>query len=243
MTDLLLFTLFALLCEIIGTVGGFGSSILFVPLASIVFPRGLVLGLTSILHVFSNVSKIVLFWKHINRRILILFGITSVVFTVVGALITTSLDDQLAKWILGIFLILFSLFFLLFPTIILPASATNALAGGSLAGFAAGFLGTGGAIRGMSMAAFNLPKDVFVGTSAAIDFGVDFSRMFIYAGHGFMEEANWSYIVALFITSWVGTWIGKWILGRISQNTFKRIVLMLILAVGIATIVGASQSS
>jgi len=239
MIDHLLFALFALLCEVIGTVGGFGSSILFVPLASLVFPRGLVLGLTSILHIFSNISKIVLFWRHINRKLLLLFGITSLVFTIIGALLTGTFDADIAQWVLGIFLVGFSLFFLIFQSITLPASAANALTGGSLAGFAAGFLGTGGAIRGMSMAAFNLPKDVFVGTSAAIDFGVDFSRMFIYAGHGFMEDAKWSYVLILLVTSWTGTWLGKRILKHISQTQFKRIVLFLILGIGLTTIIGA----
>ncbi|MFN8699128.1 MAG: sulfite exporter TauE/SafE family protein [Flavobacteriales bacterium] len=236
----ILFALFALICEIIGTVGGFGSSILFVPLASLVLPRGLVLGLTSILHVFSNLSKIFFFYKHINRRILLLFGIPSVLFTIVGAWITTSIGEESAQWLLGIFLVVFSLLFLLFPALIIPANKINAIAGGSLAGFAAGFLGTGGAIRGMTMAAFDMPMDVFVGTSAAIDLGVDFTRMLIYAGHGFMEDALWSYVVILFIASWAGTWIGKLILDKMTQEQFKRVVLLLILAIGLTTLAGAA---
>lgn len=240
MTDLLLFALFALACEIVGTVGGFGSSILFVPLASLVFPRGLVLGLTSILHVFSNTSKIILFRRHIDKKVLLLFGVASIVFTVVGAFLTTALNETVAEWLLGSFLVLFSSIFLLVPRIVIPPSRWNAMAGGSLAGFAAGFLGTGGAIRGMSMAAFNLPKDVFVGTSAAIDFGVDLSRMFIYAGHGFMADALWSYILVLFMASWLGTWLGKLILERMTQQQFKRTVLLLILVIGIATLAQAA---
>jgi uncharacterized membrane protein YfcA len=236
----ILFALFALICEIIGTVGGFGSSILFVPLASLVLPRGLVLGLTSILHVFSNISKIFFFYKHINRRMLLLFGIPSVLFTIVGAWITTSIGEEFAQWLLGIFLVVFSLLFLLFPALIIPANKVNAIAGGSLAGFAAGFLGTGGAIRGMTMAAFDMPMDVFVGTSAAIDLGVDFTRMLIYAGHGFMEDALWSYVVILFIASWAGTWIGKLILNKMTQEQFKRVVLLLILAIGLTTLAGAA---
>jgi uncharacterized membrane protein YfcA len=236
----ILFALFALICEIIGTVGGFGSSILFVPLASLVLPRGLVLGLTSILHVFSNLSKIFFFYKHINRRILLLFGIPSVLFTIVGAWMTTSIGEESAQWLLGIFLVVFSLLFLLFPALIIPANKINAIAGGSLAGFAAGFLGTGGAIRGMTMAAFDMPMDVFVGTSAAIDLGVDFTRMLIYAGHGFMEDALWSYVVILFIASWAGTWIGKLILDKMTQEQFKRVVLLLILAIGLTTLAGAA---
>ena len=52
------FTVIALICEIIGTVGGFGSSVFFVPVAQFFFSLKIVLGLTAILHVFSNLSKI-----------------------------------------------------------------------------------------------------------------------------------------------------------------------------------------
>jgi uncharacterized protein len=238
--EYVVFGLFTVACEIIGTVGGFGSSVIFVPLASFFLPRSLVLGLTSILHVFSNTSKIILFWKHIDKRLLLLFGVTSLLFTVIGAYLTVSLDIDSGKWIMGIFLILFSLLFILYPELIIPPTKLNAAVSGSMAGFAAGLIGTGGAIRGMAMAAFNLPKDLFVGTSAAIDFGVDLSRMFIYAGHGFMEEATWAYILVLFMASWIGTWIGKLLLLKIPQDLFKRIVLLLILTTGIATLLDVS---
>jgi uncharacterized membrane protein YfcA len=64
--------------------------------------------------------------------------------------------------------------------------------------------------------------------------------MLIYAGHGFMEDALWSYVVILFIASWAGTWIGKLILNKMTQEQFKRVVLLLILAIGLTTLAGAA---
>jgi uncharacterized protein len=54
------------------------------------------------------------------------------------------------------------------------------------AGLLAGHIGTGGAIRGLVLAAFNLEKGVFVATSAAIDSGVDLSRMIIYLRNNYL---------------------------------------------------------
>jgi hypothetical protein len=45
-----------------------------------------------------------------------------------------------------------------------------------LSGFSAGLLGAGGAIRGLTMAAFNLEKSKFVTTSAMINFMIDSIR-------------------------------------------------------------------
>ena len=51
-----LFYFLALIAEILGTLSGFGSSILFVPLASYFFDVKEVLGITAMFHVFSNLS-------------------------------------------------------------------------------------------------------------------------------------------------------------------------------------------
>jgi hypothetical protein len=64
-----IFFLLALFAEIIGTISGFGSSILFVPLASLVFNFKIVLGITAVFHVFSNLSKIFLFRTGIDKKI------------------------------------------------------------------------------------------------------------------------------------------------------------------------------
>jgi uncharacterized membrane protein YfcA len=50
-------------------VSGFGSSILFVPLASMFLDFKLVLGITAVFHVFSNLSKIYLFQSGIDKKL------------------------------------------------------------------------------------------------------------------------------------------------------------------------------
>src|SRR5438045_5300774 len=114
------FTVIALICEIIGTVGGFGSSVFFVPIAQFFFSLKIVLGLTAILHVFSNLAKIILFRKHINYRLLLLFGIPSMIAVIIGAWIVTKTDLKYGQLLLSIFLVLFSIFFYLKPNFILP---------------------------------------------------------------------------------------------------------------------------
>ncbi|MCX6166502.1 MAG: sulfite exporter TauE/SafE family protein [Sphingobacteriales bacterium] len=235
-----LFFLFALVCEIIGTLGGFGSSVLFVPLANFFFAASLVLSLTSILHVFSNTAKLWLFRKTISKHLFILYGIPSLLFTLLGAYLTKVYSFSYLEWALAIFLLLFSGLFLLFPKIQLKANNSTALVSGSLAGFMAGFTGTGGAIRGISLVAFNLEKNLFVGTSAAIDFGVDFSRMFIYYYNGFFEIDYMYYIPLLVIASFLGSYIGKQLLNKISQEVFKKIVLGLILLISISMLIKLS---
>jgi uncharacterized membrane protein YfcA len=231
------FTLLTLVCEIIGTVGGFGSSVFFVPVAQFFYDFKIVLGLTAVLHVFSNLAKIIFFYKHINRRLFWLYGIPSIIMVILGAMLVTHINIQIAEYALSAFLILFSLFFFLNQKFQLKANNANAITGGSVAGFAAGLLGTGGAIRGASMAAFNLEKNVFVGTSAAIDMGVDLSRTVIYLDNGFVGKEHLYVVFILLAVSFIGSYIGKLILNHIEQEMFRRIVLGLIFIIGIFTLV------
>jgi uncharacterized protein len=192
--------------------------------------------LTSILHNFSNVSKIALFRRTINYRLLLLFGIPSLLLTIAGALLTRYVDIRYAETGLALFLIFFSLLLLLKPSLVLPVNSASAIATGSLAGFFAGFTGTGGAIRGIGLAAYNLEKNFFAGTSAAIDFGVDFSRFFIYLKNGFFQSSYYWYIPLLFLASFTGSWLGKIVLAHIPQHVFKKIVLVFILLIGLAMV-------
>lgn len=234
-----LFFLIALLSEVVGTVAGFGSSVFFVPLASFFFDFHQVLALTSILHVFSNAAKLVFFGKHIQLRLLLLLGIPSIAAVIAGAYLSTKLTLRFDELILGLFLILLSLFLLRNPSARISASRFNAITAGGVAGFLAGLIGTGGALRGLALAAFDLEKGVFVATSAGIDSGVDFSRMIIYLRSGYLAPKSLIYITGLLVIAFVGSYIGKLSLTHIHQKHFRRIVLGFVLLIGLITLARA----
>jgi uncharacterized membrane protein YfcA len=231
------FLLLALLAEIVGTIGGFGSSVFFVPIGNFYFDFYSVLGLTAVFHVSSNLSKIVLFKKGLDKRLLVYIGIPSVLFVIIGGILSKFGNDLWLKIILGVFLIVFSLFFLIKKEIIVMPSNKNAIYGGSLSGFSAGLLGTGGAIRGLTMAAFNLEKNAFIATSAFIDFLIDLTRSFVYYGNGYITKEILIYIPFLIVIGWIGTYLGKLILNKIPQEKFKQLSLSLILIIGVITLI------
>lgn len=234
-----LFLLLALLGEILGTVGGFGSSLFFVPVANFYFDFQTVLGITALFHVASNLSKIAMFKKGIDKKLITYIGIPAVIFVIIGGVIAKYLNEYLLEIILGVFLIGLSLLFLIKKDLILKPNKREAILGGTFSGLFAGILGTGGAIRGLTMAAFNLEKSAFIATSALIDFFVDFSRSIVYFFNGFITKEILIYIPFLIAISIIGTYLGKLMLKRISQNTFKKMSLYLILIIGITTLLAA----
>jgi uncharacterized membrane protein YfcA len=194
-----------------------------------------VLALTSILHVFSNAAKLIFFGKHLRFRLLLLLGIPSVAGVIAGAYLSEKVTFRFDELILGMFLIGFSLFLVCKPSARIAATRFNAMTAGGAAGFFAGLIGTGGAIRGLALAAFNLEKGVFVATSAGIDSGVDFSRMLIYLRNGYLAPNSVIYVAGLLLVSFVGSYIGKLALSHIDQKYFRQIVLGLVLLIGLVT--------
>jgi uncharacterized membrane protein YfcA len=232
-----LFLLLALLAEVVGTIGGFGSSVFFVPFANFFFDFHAVLGITAIFHLASNISKIALFRHGIDRTLLINIGIPSVIFVIIGGLLTRLLATTWLELALAIFLISLALLFLIKSELVIPPKRLQSIIGGSLSGFAAGLLGTGGAIRGLTMAAFNLEKSVFIATSAAIDLAIDLSRTVVYVANGFVLKEHLIYLPFLFVIGFGGTYLGRYLLTFMPQRVFKTISLVLILLIGIVTLV------
>lgn len=230
------FLLLALVAEIVGTIGGFGSSVFFVPLGNFYFDFYSVLGMTAIFHLSSNLSKIFLFKKGLDKKLLLYIGAPSVLFVIVGGFLSKMVNGYYLEIVLGVFLVVFSLLFLIKNEIVVLPNKKNAIVGGTLSGFSAGLLGTGGAIRGLTMAAFNLEKSAFIATSAFIDFLIDFSRTFVYYENGYIGKQELTYLPFLFAIGLVGTYLGKRILHYIPQDKFKKISLILILLIGLVTI-------
>lgn len=225
-----IFIVLALVSEIIGTVSGFGSSILFVPIASLFFDFTTVLGITAVFHVFSNLSKIVLFKQGVQKHIVIKLGIPAVLCVIGGAYCTKFIPITIMELLMNILLVLLSLYLLFHTKTTIKPTDTNLYIGGGVSGFLAGLVGTGGAIRGLTLTAFHLPKDVFIATSALIDLGVDSSRAVVYISQGYFQSDYIILIPFLIGISVVGSYIGKKILAVVSENLFRYIVLVVIIA-------------
>jgi uncharacterized membrane protein YfcA len=237
MSTMIVFLLLAFIAEVLGTIGGFGSSMFFVPLAGFFLDFHKVLGITALFHVSSNISKIALFRQSIDRRLVLNIGVPAILFVIAGAWLSSYFDSNLLELILGIFLVSISAFLLSFRKLVIKPTRFNTWFGGAVSGGAAGMLGTGGAIRGLTLAAFALDKNVFIATSAFIDLGIDLSRSVVYIGKGYVQPSEAYLVLGLLIVSFFGTLAGKSILKHISQNQFRSMVMILILMIGIITLV------
>jgi uncharacterized membrane protein YfcA len=237
MENLVWFILLSIFAEIVGTISGFGSSLLFVPIAGFFLDFHSVLGVTALFHLASNLSKITLFRNGIDKQLIINIGIPSIVFVALGAYLSNFLNSDVLEIILGIFLIAVSFVLFVFKNWVIKPNKFNSIIGGSLSGLTAGLLGTGGAIRGLTLAAFDLEMNSFIATSAIIDMGIDLTRSVVYITNGYVHKHDLYLVAILIVVGFVGTYIGKKILVLFSQAQFKGVLLILIFIIGVVTMV------
>lgn len=229
----LLFLLCAYLAEIAGTMAGFGSSTIFLPLALLFVDFQLALILVAITHISGNTGRITFFREGLNKKLIITFGIPSVILTVLGAYLVNYTPQNILKLFLGIFLIIFAILSLFKRDLQFPPTKTTAIVGGGFSGFLAGLIGTGGALRGAFLMGFGIKKEIYIATAAAIALMVDFTRTPIYFFQGFLPPNMYLLVPILFIVAILGSYTGKYMVNKIPQETFRKVVLIALILVSI----------
>lgn len=229
--------LLTLVAATIGTITGFGTSTLMIPILVIFFPPVEAIFLVAIIHWFGNIWKVSLFRKGFDLWLVALFGVIGLAASYLGAFVSLGANEQILLRLLGAFLAAYALFLIFQPKFKIPAGNIAALSGGALSGFFAGMFGVGGAIRSMFLAAFDLPKAVYIATAGAIGLLVDSTRIITYFTGGVTLPKELWYGLLLFIPiSFVGAQIAKRIVDKIPQNKFRAVVAVFLFAIGLKLI-------
>ena len=235
MTELmmLLFFIAAFLAVVIGTVAGFGTSTILLPITLIFVDFKTALVLVAISHISGSLGATAFFRHGLDKRLILLFGVPSIILTILGAYLVTYVPQSILQLILGLSLLIFSIYFLLKPDFKVSLSKKNTIFGGSLSGFLQGLLGIGGPLRGAFLISYNLDKFKYIATLAAIAVIIDATRIPIYFLNNLLELQFYYFIPVLAVIGIVGSYTGKRIVQIIPQNIFKKFVLV---GIGLASL-------
>ncbi|MBI4137252.1 sulfite exporter TauE/SafE family protein [Candidatus Roizmanbacteria bacterium] len=234
MEDVFLFLLLTFVSSSVGTMTGFGTSTIMVPVLSLFLPIPQTLLFVGIIHWFGDIWKMIFFKKGWNTKIILLFGIPGVIVSFLAARLPVTISETLLQKSLGLFLILYVLFLLFNPQWKIKPSHQTAVTGGVLSGFFAGIFGVGGAVRSTFLSAYNLEKSVFLFTSGAIGLLVDSSRLTQYI----MSEVtlDQSLLITLILcipVSLLGAYLAKRLIDKIPQQSFRLLIAIALLLVGL----------
>lgn len=246
----------ALLASGLTFFSGFGLGTLLLPAFALFFAIEKAVALTAVVHFLNGVFKLVLVWRHMDRAVVIRFGVPAILGALVGAkllmwlaeggaLVTYSLFGRAveiapAKLMVGLLLLFFAcaegipwFHRIAFAPRYLPL-------GGLLSGFFGGLAGMQGALRSAFLIKANLVKETYVATGAAIAFLIDVSRLAVYSSLIFEHRAEFDYglLSAAVIAALTGTVLGNRYLRKVTMNSIQWIVAVMLFAVGVGLISG-----
>ncbi len=225
----ILFAALTFIASLLGTISGFGISTIMIPVMSLFYPIHLTLLFVAIIHLFGNVWKVIFFRKGVNWRLILGFGIPGIIASYAGASISLNAPDLFLKRLLGGFLFIYVFFLFKKQSWKIRKTGRAAFAGGSLSGFFAGIFGVGGAIRSAFLAAYDLPKEMYIYTSGVIALFIDISRIFRYFTGGTALPQPLFYILILLIpVSFSGAYVARKIVDLVPQRLFRLIITSLL---------------
>lgn len=191
------------------------------------------------------VATAIRFWtlRHkIDRQVLKHFGIASAAGGLVGALLGSRFSSPILAYILGALLIFAGLTGLTGISKKMQFGRKAAWLGGAVSGVLGGLVGNQGGIRSAALLGFNLEAKTFVATATAIALVVDGARMPVYfftSPETVHRLASW--IAVMVAGGAIGTVGGGRVLARIPEAYFRRLVSLLILALGAVMLSGVAK--
>ena len=214
------------------TVTWFWSSTVMMPLLQWTFSYQEVLSLVAVYHIFWNFTRLLIFYRSVNWRLVAIWWVPSVAYTAMGAYMAGT-DTDIFKMVLALALVWFVIYTLLKPSYLLPRNSLFGTLWWWLAGFTSGIMGTWGVLRWALMQWFRLSKESYIATLAVIALAVDFTRVPIYLAKWYFEGHNITIFPILFLIALLWSWIWWLIVKKLSIRTFRNIIYVAIILVNI----------
>lgn len=254
--EVIIISLVALVASILTFFSGFGLGTILTPVMMIWFPAEVAIALTAVVHLCNNIFKLLLTGRNANLSVLFRFGVTAILFSILGSLIMVNMieADPIAQYsigdrafmitvlklIVGFLLIVFvllefipSIQNLKFQKLYLPI-------GGAISGFFGGLTGHQGALRSAFLMKAGLSKEAFIATTVVVSTFVDFSRLGIYTtsvSFKGLQGHEWL-IVSAILAAVAGAFLGNRLLKKVTITQLKVIVGIMLLVFGMGLMSG-----
>ena len=152
----------------VASISGFGIGSILTPLLATWLGTKLAVAVVSVPHFLGTALRFWLIREHVDRRILLSFGITSAIGGLTGALLHVWLRSASLGYVLAALLVFAGVMGLTGMAQRMRFGRTTAWIAGGLSGIFGGLVGNQGGIRSAALLGFDIRRDAFVATATAI---------------------------------------------------------------------------
>ncbi len=215
-------------------ISGFGIGSMLTPLLATRFGVPLAVAAVAIPHAIATAVRCWRLRRAISWPVMRSFGALSAAGGLLGAVLYTRVGSRPLAIILGLLLIATGVAALTDWMKRWRPDGLVASTLGFLSGFFGGIAGNQGGLRAAALLTFGLAPAAFVATSTAVGLAVDAARAPVYlwrAGAALMEVITPIAIATVGVL--IGTILGERLLFGLSPERFRRIIGLLIIALGV----------
>lgn len=231
---------------------GFGLGTILLPVFALYYPLPVAVALTACVHLLNNLFKLALVYKNINWKVVLRFGIPSVIAAFGGALLLEQISEKntilyayhihnlnaIITWpglTIGLLIILFAIIELSKQLSAITFNSHYLIPGGLLSGFFGGFTGHQGALRSAFLLRLDLAKPAFIATGVMVACMVDVVRLSLYSNFSSLKnhETNYSLLALAVASAWIGAFIGNKLFKKTSIGFFKWFVGLFMFVMGV----------
>ncbi|MFA6689004.1 MAG: sulfite exporter TauE/SafE family protein [Sphaerochaetaceae bacterium] len=204
---------------------GFGFPILAMIFLPMLFPFSTAVTLCQMIAFVSTAYLSITYRASIRWRVLLPLLLVSLLVGSVVTYLSFSIPQQRLRMILGIALILLSIFFIWFANRIkLKASIASGLSMGVVAGLGNGLFGIGGPPVALYLMASVNEKDQYLATIQAYFLLSNISTIAIRAFNGSIGTEHIPVILIGWVGIGCGTWLGLASFDKLSMDSLKKLV-------------------
>ncbi|MGN6541492.1 MAG: sulfite exporter TauE/SafE family protein [Ginsengibacter sp.] len=228
----------AAVAYIISTLSGGGGSLLLVPVINFLIGVKATAPVINLGNLIGQPVRIILFWKYINWKITLYYVPSAIAGAVLSAWVFSSLKLEWLQIVVGLFLIS-TIFQYRFGK--KERSFKMSLKGFIPLGFFVAFfstlIGATGPVLNPFYLNYGLEKEPMIATKTMNSFFVGLVQISSYTALGSLHGKLWFYGIALGLGASLGNWIGKRFLKKVSGNTFRIFVILIMVISGVIMIV------
>jgi uncharacterized protein len=226
MIQIILVLIGAFIIFILSTLSGGGASLLLMPLVALVVGVKAVAPVMTISIGMSSTSKVFFFWRDIDWNLFIWLFPSTIIGSIIGANMFAALSSDYLQILIGLLLV--STVFQ-FKKKTKPSKfrikAWHFAPMGLGVAFLSGLIGGVGPLMNSAYLSYGISKESLLGTRSANAILLHLTKIISYAYLGYVDGEVLKYGILIGVVSMSAIYVGKLILGKMSDELFRQIVV------------------
>ncbi|MDB4061537.1 sulfite exporter TauE/SafE family protein [Vicingaceae bacterium] len=226
-----------IIAYIVSTLSGGGGALILLPIVGFYLSPAVVAPVVNLGNMIGRPARLVLFWKDIQWKLVAFYVPSALLGAIVGALIFVELEAEWIQLLLGVFLVSTAFQFRFGKKkTSFGMKLCYFIPLGFIVTLISTLFGATGAVLNPFYLNIGLVKEKLIATKTANSFFAGFAQLGSYTYLGVLQGELWGYGLLIGLGAIIGNIFGKKLLSKMSDQGFRKLVVLIMTASGIVMI-------